>query len=250
MKYFICKNPDVASLVSYTPIATILDWSVFSLDDSDIRGVFNLNNPTELSKDIAIFGFRSFGDIRQSIKISAVDLTENETFDENAYTEYSTSDSKVEIPVTKKRYDFILKAMKIAAKLIIEDTYNERYLALDSSVSDIERKCWEYFVDELNKESYSFITKIAEAKEISPQLCIENIKLKKSHYDSSVKDLYAKMIKLKTEFNNCTTVRQLNRLYEDYMGIPMPQQQAFDEGRVETNESGVTRKSVIPGLKF
>ena len=250
MKYFICKNPDVASLVSYKPIATILDWAIFSLDDMDIRGICCLNNPTALTKDIAIFGFRSFGDVRQSIKVSAVDLTENETFDENQYEQYTTIGSKVEIPVTKKRYDVILRAMKIAAKVIIEDIYNERYLALDSSVSDIERKCWEYFVDELNTERYSFITEIAEAKGINAEAYIKNIKLKKSYYDSSVKDLYTKMIKLKTEFNNCTTVRQLNRLYEDYMGIPMPQQQAFDEGRTETNASGVTRKSVIPGFKF
>ena len=34
------------------------------------------------------------------------------------------------------------------------------------------------------------------------------------------------------------------------MGIPMPQQQAFDEGRTETNESGLTRKSVVPGFRF
>lgn len=250
MKYYICKNPDISSLVSFTPIATVLDWTIFSLDDMDIRGMCSLKNPTELTKDVAIFGFRSFGDVRQSIKVSAVDLTENETFDESEYTKYSTGSSKVEIPVTKKRYDTILKAMKIAAKVILEDVYNERYLALDYSVSDIERKCWEYFVDELDTQEYEFISEVAKVKGISTETYIQSIKLKKTKYDSSVQELYLNMTKLKTEFNNCTTIKQLNRLYEDYMGIPMPQQQAVEEGRVENIASGVVRKSVIPGFKF
>ncbi len=135
MKYFICKNPDIASLVSYTPISNILDWSVFSLDDTDVYGIHTLKNQIELKKDDAVFGFRNFGDIRKSIKVSAPDLSLNEEFDEVNYLKYSTVGSKVEIPVTNKRYGCILNAMKIAAKVIIEDVFNERYLALDCSVS-------------------------------------------------------------------------------------------------------------------
>lgn len=250
MKYFICKNPDIASLVSYTPISNILDWSVFSLDDTDVHGIHTLKNQIELGKDDAVFGFRSFGDIRKTIKVSAPDLSLNEEFDEVNYLKYSTVSSKVEIPVTSKRYGCILNAMKIAAKVIIEDVFNERYLALDCSVSDIERKCWDYFVEELDKENYFFITEIAKIKNINPENYINTIKVKKSHYDSTVKNLFLSMTELKTEFNNCSTVRQLNRLYEDYMGIPMPQQQALEEGRTETTEGGLTRKSVVPGLKF
>jgi hypothetical protein len=250
MKYFICKNPDIASLVSYIPISNVLDWSIFSLDDTDDRGIHTLKNQIELSEDDAIFGFRSFGDVRKSIKVSAPDLSLNEEFDETNYLKYSTVGSKVEIPITSKRYNCILNAMKIAAKVIIEDVFNERYIALDSSVSDIERKCWEYFVDELDKENYSFIAEIARIKNINLENYINTIRVKKSHYDSTVKNLYLSMTELKTEFNSCSTVRQLNRLYEDYMGIPMPQQQALEEGRTEITEGGLTRKSVVPGLKF
>ena len=59
------------------------------------------------------------------------------------------------------------------------------------------------------------------------------------------------MVNLKQLFNNCTTIRQLNVLFEDKMGILMPQAQAEDEGRTYDHPSyGIIRTEVKPGIKF
>jgi hypothetical protein len=53
---------------------------------------------------------------------------------------------------------------------------------------------------------------------------------------------------LKKEFYNCTTIRQLNRLYEDKMGIPMPYEQAREDSRID--ETSKSQLPVSPGITF
>ena len=56
------------------------------------------------------------------------------------------------------------------------------------------------------------------------------------------------MNSLKQQFYRCSTIRQLNRLYEDKMGIPMPYEQAKDEKRID--EQTRSQNPVAPGIKF
>jgi hypothetical protein len=60
------------------------------------------------------------------------------------------------------------------------------------------------------------------------------------------------MVNLKQQFYSCATIEELNVLFEDYMGLPMPEKQAVAEGRYIVVE-GIdlpVRKEVIPGFKF
>jgi len=92
---------------------------------------------------------------------------------------------------------------------------------------------------------------LATAKGITVEQLKTQITEKKAFYDKSVKSYYIQMTELKQLFNNCTTIRQLNVLFEDKMGIPMPQAQAEQEGRTYDHPNyGIIRKEVKPGISF
>ena len=56
------------------------------------------------------------------------------------------------------------------------------------------------------------------------------------------------MVALKQKFTDCATIKELNVLWEDYLGVPMPQQQAIDLGNTE--EDGWTPLPIKSGLQF
>lgn len=250
-KYFIAKNgSNISNLGSYVTYGSILDWVSFSIDEKDYDSLMSFTQKiNEVSKDIAVFGMRSFGDIRNEIKVSVADTEENIEFEDiPSLQEYEQNSSKVKIPVTEKRYNAIMSAMKLIAKLIIEDVFDKKFVSLDYNVSWLEKKCWEYQL-ELDEE---FISSIAASKNISVDQLVSTIQESKRSYDNKVKDLYLSMLNLKQKFYDCKTINELNVLFEDYMGLPMPQRQAVAEGRYIDMEDGnpPVRKEVIPGFKF
>ena len=62
-----------------------------------------------------------------------------------------------------------------------------------------------------------------QLKGVSPTDLKTKIKEKRSAYDRNVKALYIKSAELKREFSDCTSIRQINRLYEKYLGLAMPE---------------------------
>ena len=60
--------------------------------------------------------------------------------------------------------------------------------------------------------------------------------------------LYADMLKVKQEFTNCATIKELNVLWQTYMGIPIPNEQAKELGQVHEEGEQLTQDDVDPGL--
>lgn len=244
-KYFICKTTfDAATLRSFVPINNILDWNCFSVDEGEVFALPSY--AVELGKEMAIFGTRGWGDIRSTIKISATDTEINEEFDNLSYSDVSTS-AKVAIPMTETRYNTVMRTMKLFAKVIIEDTFNKRFEALDEGVSSLEKKNWEYLVSDIDNDTDFILSDLASAKGVTTDQLKASVSEKRTFYKSASKDLFVAMNSLKKEFYNCTTIRQLNRLYEDKMGIPMPYEQAREENRLDEEKSQLP---VAPGIKF
>lgn len=252
-RYFVGKAPDLTKLTTYQPINSILDWYVFSLDSEDITGISSLSDRfVEMDKEMAIFGMRSIGDIRSTIKVPADELKTEADFDNLSYADMSPTDAKAPIPVTQKRYDTILRTMKFLAKLIIEQTYEQRFLALDEGVTALEKKTWEYQNDDVDNNNDYILRELAEAKGSSTSDLKTKIKEKRSAYDRNVKALYIASAGLKKKFSDCTSIRQINRLYENNFGIPMPEAQAKEENKFTANPngSGYIREEVVLGIKF
>ena len=254
-RYFIAKNPATDQLSTYVPITQVLEWCVYSLDSDDLNSINQqasfAERVTELDKETAFFGLRHFADIRTTIKVPADEREEQEKFDDLSYSDLWVDASKNVVPVTQKRMNTILRSMKFLAKLMIEDIFNKRFAALDEGASAIEKKVWEYQIDDLNNATNFIIPDLATAKGVTVEKLKSQIAEKKAFYDKSVKSYYIEMVNLKQLFNNCTTIRQLNELFEDKMGILMPQAQAEDEGRTYAHPSyGIIRTEVKPGIKF
>lgn len=245
-KYFICKSTfDATTLRSFEPINNILDWNCFSVDEGEVAALPGY--AVEVGKEMAIFGTRSWGDIRSTIKISAADAALNSEFDNLSYSDFATS-SKVAVPMTETRYNTVMRTMKLFAKVIIEDTFNKRFEALDEGVSSLEKKNWEYLVSDIENDTDFILSDLADAKGVSVEQLKTSVSEKRNFYKLASKDLFVKMNSLKKEFYNCTTIRQLNRLYEDKMGIPMPYEQAKEENRID--EKTKSQLPVAPGIKF
>tara|TARA_B100000003_G_scaffold130004_1_gene116547 strand:- start:4835 stop:5578 length:744 start_codon:yes stop_codon:yes gene_type:complete len=245
-KYFICKSTfDASTLRSFEPINNILDWNCFSVDEGEVAALPGY--AVEVGKEMAIFGTRGWGDIRSTIKISAADAALNSEFDNLSYTDFATS-AKVAIPMTETRYNTVMRTMKLFAKVIIEDTFNKRFEALDEGVSSLEKKNWEYLVSDIDNDTDFILSDLADAKGVSVDQLKTSVSEKRSFYKTASKDLFVAMNSLKKEFYNCTTIRQLNRLYEDKMGIPMPYEQAKEESRID--EKTKSQLPVAPGIKF
>ena len=92
------------------------------------------------------------------------------------------------------------------------------------------------------------LTKIAAAKSTTVAKVAESvIASNKTFVDKSLA-LYDAMVVLKQKFTNCATIEELNVLWETYLGVPMPQQQAIDLGNVEAD--GFTPLPIKSGLQF
>ncbi len=251
-RYFVGKLPDLTKLLTYQPINSVLDWYVFSLDSEDVNGINSLSDRfVEMDKEMAVFGMRSLGDIRSTIKVPADDFKNEADFDNLSYADMAPEGSKVAVPVTQKRYDTILRTMKFLAKLIIEQTYEQRFLSLDEGATSLEKKTWDYQNDDVDNDNDYILRELADAKGSSTSDLKTKIQEKRNAYNRNVKALYIASTGLKKTFSDCTSVRQINRLYENYLGLPMPEQQAKEENKYTQNEQGVfIREEVIPGIKF
>lgn len=250
-RYFVGKLPDLTKLLSYQPINSVLDWYVFSLDSEDINGINSLSDRfVEMDKEMAVFGMRSLGDIRSTIKVPSDELKTEADFDNLSYADMAPEGPKAAVPVTQKRYDTILRTMKFLAKLIVEQTFEQRFLALDEGVTALEKKTWDYQNDDVDNDNDYIIRELSAAKGVAPSDLKTKIKEKRSAYDRNVKALFIKSAELKKEFADCDTIRKINRLYEKYLGLPMPEQQAREENKYTLTDGVYIREEVIPGIKF
>ena len=92
------------------------------------------------------------------------------------------------------------------------------------------------------------LNSIATAKDTTAAKVAESVIAGKKTFDEKALALYDAMVALKQKFTNCATIRELNVLWEDYLGVPMPQQQAIELGNTE--EDGWTPLPIKSGLQF
>ena len=89
---------------------------------------------------------------------------------------------------------------------------------------------------------------IATAKGLTVSKVAESVLAGNKAFNEKALALYDAMVALKQKFTNCATIRELNVLWEDYLGVPMPQQQAIELGNTE--EDGWTPLPIKSGLQF
>ena len=246
-KYYIARHcPRITELPTANLTFNQYGVTVFSIENEWIRDLNKLSGSyEEVSEDVGKWGVKHFGEVRAIVKVTNDDpLSEDEEY---ALEHLPDGRTKVELP--QERYDAAISFMKTAAKLIIEDEYDRKFLTLKAEESKLEQYLWSTQITEANnlEGETPLLNSIATAKGITVSEVATSVLAGNKTFNEKVQALYDAMLALKQEFKSCATIRELNVLWQKYMGVPMPYTQMVEEGLV--NEDG-SPQYVKPGLQF
>ena len=246
-KYYIARHcPRITELPTANLIFNQYGVTVFSISEEWVRDLNKLSGSyEEVSEDIGRWGTKHFGEVRAVVKVTDEDpLSEDEEY---ALEQLPDGRTKVELP--QERYDAAIAFMKVAAKLIIEDEYDRKFLTLKAEESKLEQYLWDAQITEANnlEGETPLLNSIATAKGIAVSEVASSVLAGNKTFNDKVKALYDSMLALKQEFKSCATIKELNVLWQKYMGVPMPFSQMEEEGLI--GEDGIP--PVVPtGLQF
>ena len=219
---------------------------VFSIKEEWVRELVKLTGSyEEVTELLAKYGTKHFAEIRAVGKVTSEDPLS--TSDEYAV---SVTGPKTSIELPQERIDAAIAFMKLGAKLIIEDEYDRRFLSLKAEESKIEQYMWATQIQEANNLSGDtpLLNNLATTKGVTVAELAKSIIDGQASFHDKVSALYRAMVALKQEFKNCATIKELNVLWEKYLGVPMPQQQAIELGNTE--EDNWTPLPIKQGLQF
>ena len=165
--------------------------------------------------------------------------------------EYAVSQTgpKTKIVLPQERIDAAITFMKLSAKLIIEDEYDRKFLSLKAEDSKLEQYFWNAQVTEANnlEGETPILNSIATAKGIAVSDVAASVLAGNKAFNEKALALYDAMVALKQKFTDCATIKELNVLWENYLGVPMPEAQAIELGNTDDDGGALPIKS---GLQF
>jgi len=246
-KYYLARHcPQIDIIDTVDRLWSMYGVTVFSVEERWTRDVLKLTRSyEEITEDIGRWGTKHFAEIRAIVKVT----DEDPLSDDELYA-VSQSGPKTAIELPQTRIDAAIEFMKLSAKLIIEDEYDRKFLSLKAEDSKLEQYFWGAQVTEANnlEGETPILNSIATAKSIAVSDVAASVLAGNKAFNEKALALYDAMVALKQKFTDCATIKELNVLWEDYLGVPMPQQQAIDLGNTE--EDGWTPLPIKPGLQF
>lgn len=273
--YFLTKGgkwmQSMMTLVNYGGTMEWMSFSVASIDKPLFEELIGNQKYYVLQQDVAIKGFRSFGEIRDHVKVYKADLAEDKVAYYNSAMgdaddvelEFASQENpvtavKVEMPLDDNRIQCIIEAMKMVAKAVIEEEFDKRLQKLDMG-NHLEEMTFQFQYEEAlkykadDKADVPLLSAVAEARDLTKGEMADRIISARDSYRSRITNLFKKMTEVKQIFKSCSTIVELNRAYEDYFNIAMKEQQAVAEGRIvidpETGD-GTRIKPLGIGLNF
>ena len=221
-KYYIARHcPRITELPTANLMFNQYGVTVFSIENEWVRDLNKLSGSyEEVSEDVGKWGVKHFGEVRAVVKVTDDDpLSEDEDY---ALEQLPDGRTKVELP--QERYDAAITFMKVAAKLIIEDEYDRKFLTLKAEESKLEQYLWDAQITEANnlEGETPLLNSIATTKGITVSEVASSVLAGNKTFNDKVKALYDAMLALKQEFKSCATIKELNVLWQKYMGVPMP----------------------------
>ena len=246
-KYYLARHcPEIDVLNTVDLMWNYMGVTVFSIEETWVRDVLKLTRSyEEITEDVGRWGVKHFGEIRAVVKVT----DEDPLSDDDLY-KVSQSGQKTAIELPQERIDAAITFMKLSAKLIIEDEYDRKFLSLKAEDSKLEQYFWNAQVTEANnlEGETPILNSIATAKGIAVSDVAASVLTGNKKFNEKALALYDAMVTLKQKFTDCATIKELNVLWEDYLGVAMPQSQAIELGNVE--EDGWTPLPIKSGLQF
>ena len=206
----------------------------------------------EITKDEFYFGTVHFGEIRNTVKV--LKTADGVIWD---WTPAIPDDEwKQAIDFSQEMKDFTLSFMKKYAKEIIENEYSKK-LKFIKNVSELEAATWEIQKHEAREfltygeddpaHVTPFLDYIAIERSFDKTTLSNKILEKAEEYQDRLSTMLVTSQQLLKKVEVCTTIWDLNIVYEDYFGIMMPTEQAeelkrIDKGIKEDGEIDYNRK--------
>lgn len=246
-KYYVARTcHEIDKIETVDLMWNMYGVSLFSIEEKWVRDLYRLTGSCEeVSETVGRWGSKHFGEIRLQVKVTDEDPLSVD--DEYALSQQG---AKIKIKLPQERIDAAITFMKLTAKLVIEDQYDRKFLSLKAEESKLEQYLWGSQVREANnlEGSTPVLNTIANAKGITTAEVAKGVLAGHDKFNQKVVALYKEMLELKHKFKTAATIKELNTLWETYMGIPVPLAQAAEEGHVEAD--GYTPFDVKPGLQF
>lgn len=189
----------------------------------------------EIDENTANYGTVFFGEIRPVAKMW-----------EAKSAHYG---EKVPTEITPEIIVCILTVMKAFAKEIVESEFERRYLEMRNA-SMIEADSWHLQLMEAREwltyqgadgHRTPFLDYLAAHKKVDKTTLSNKILEKAEAYQDKFSTLLVQMQTILDKFDECSSVWDINILYEDYFGISMPIKQAVALGRTLSDDD-YTRK--------
>ena len=248
LKYYIGRiTPQIETITGANVMWNMYGVCVFSIPTEWTRDLCKLQKSyEEIGKDLGQYGVQFFGEVRAVTKVSSDDEVLDDLDD---LYKVSSEGDKAKIVLPEDKISAVVEFMKLAAKLIIEDEFDRKFLTLKSRNSKLEQFLWDAQVRESNnlEGETPVLNSIATAKAQEVKDVAAATLAGQADFKEKVIELNGKMLALKQEFKNCATIRELNVLWQKYMGISVPYQQAVEMDMIDENGQIV---DIDPGLHF
>ena len=248
LKYYIGRiTPQIETITGANVMWNMYGVCVFSIPTEWTRDLCKLQKSyEEIGKDLGQYGVQFFGEVRAVTKVSSDDEVLDDLDD---LYKVSSEGDKAKIVLPEDKISAVVEFMKLAAKLIIEDEFDRKFLTLKSRNSKLEQFLWDAQVRESNnlEGETPVLNSIATAKSQEVKDVAAATLAGQADFKEKVIELNGKMLALKQEFKNCATIRELNVLWQKYMGISVPYQQAVEMDMIDENGQIV---DIDPGSHF
>ena len=248
LKYYIGRiTPQIETITGANVMWNMYGVCVFSIPTEWTRDLCKLQKSyEEIGKDLGQYGVQFFGEVRAVTKVSSDDEVLDDLDD---LYKVSSEGDKAKIVLPEDKISAVVEFMKLAAKLIIEDEFDRKFLTLKSRNSKLEQFLWDAQVRESNnlEGETPVLNSIATAKSQEVKDVAAATLAGQADFKEKVIELNGKMLALKQEFKDCATIRELNVLWQKYMGISVPYQQAVEMDMIDENGQIV---DIDPGLHF
>jgi hypothetical protein len=193
------------------------------------EGLYQTLKPTwakekiiELDAETAYYGCTFFSEIRATAK-----LWEAKT---------AWYGEKTPVQITPEITGYILTVMKAFATEIVQYEFERRFLTMRDA-SDLEAASWQIQREEAtaflanSSATTPFLDFLSTEKAMDKTVLANSIVQAAQTYHMNLAQLLIQEHQLLDKFNACTTVWDINILYEDHFGITMPIKQAIALGR-------------------
>jgi len=240
MSKYVLVDLDKVSLTNqFTQIGSRLGYSILEVSEMDYDVHFTSVKHLVLEKEEAIKGNKYWGEVRD--KQSGYDIVDGFTV-------------KTKVAVSAEGLQVAADFMKKVGLFALTDIIDTRYNVIQSKYSNFEVFTWNIQVEEATKyladseAATPLLTTLAESRGITVEELATKVIEKSTAYRNEISNLLVTQQTVTKKLKECSTIRDLNKFYEDYFGIEMPRLQANEEGL--TDEDGKRTHTIEYGVKF